>query len=499
MPTIVISAKITHSWAAPQFAGEWEQEPDVRSGPFDSPELASARERIAQLEADNAALRERLDARASLARHVADERSLLRTLIDNMPDQIYVKDTDGRFVLANTAAADCIGVAAPTDLLGKSDLQLFPGACGLRFHADEQRIIASGQPVLDQLEENINHSGVHRWYSTTKVPLQDDQGRVIGIVGISRDVTLRVAADEAIGLRNRAIESSIDAIVITSCLRPGQPVVYVNPAFERITGFSFDEATAGGIARLLAHEGGDPPQALQQAMREQAEGRAVLHSQRKDLSLFWNDVRVAPVRDGSGRATHFVFTMSDITKARNSEAQLERMASHDALTGLPNRRMLMDRMGQALALAERGNFVMAVAFIDFDRLKFVNDTLGHEAGDELLTAAAARMLACVRKADTVARLGGDEFVLISLHGVGDDSRQRISDMLTKIQTVLAEPLMLGGAPFSPTCSIGVSVYPGDGCSADLLLRHADAAMYLAKKGGRNTIAFYPGDIGLAQA
>ncbi len=463
-------------------------------------EPASAHARIAQLEAEVAALKSRAELRLSLARHIADERSLLRTLIDNMPDQIYVKDIDGRFVLANTAAADCIGVASPDDLLGKSDLQLFPGECGQRFHSDEQAVIRSGQSLLDQLEENINHNGVRRWFSTTKVPLQDEDGKIIGIVGMSRDVTLRVAADEAIGLRNRAIESSLDAIVITSCLKPGDPVVYVNPAFERITGFSFDEATAGGIERLITHGADDgPAKALVDAMRDQCEGRAVLQSRRKDEGTFWNEVRLAPVRDIGGRATHFVFTMSDITKARDSEEKLERMASHDALTGLPNRRMLMDRMGQALALAERGCFVMAVAFIDLDRLKYVNDNLGHEAGDELLKSVAARMQGCVRKSDTVARLGGDEFVLISLHATDSDSGalartcHYIGEMLAKLQKVLAEPLTLAGAPFSVTCSIGVSIYPQHGSSADLLLKHADAAMYLAKKGGRNKIEFYPAE------
>jgi PAS domain S-box-containing protein len=141
----------------------------VRTGPFEPAdirkqptELDGAHLRIAQLEAEIAALKASAESRLSLARHVADERSLLRTLIDNMPDQIYVKDVDGRFVLANTATADCIGVATADDLLGKSDLQLFPGECGQRFHSDEQAVIRSGESLLDQLEENINHSGVRR-------------------------------------------------------------------------------------------------------------------------------------------------------------------------------------------------------------------------------------------------------------------------------------------------------------------------------------------------
>ena len=433
---------------------------------------------------------------AAMRDKLGDERSLLRTLIDNMPDQMYVKDTQGRFILGNTAAASCIGVSAPGDLVGKSDLELFPGECGQRFFHDEQGLMQSGQAIVDQLEENINQAGVRRWFSTTKVPFRDDAGKVIGLVGISRDVTLRVAADEAIRLRNRAIESSLDAIVITSCLLPGNPVVYVNPAFERITGFSFDEATKGGIDSLIAHDGQAAAPELLIAIREHSEGRAVLQSRRKDDAVFWNEVRIAPVCDIAGRATHLVFTMTDITKARDIEEKLERMASHDALTGLPNRRMLMDRLGQAIALGERGNFVVAVAFIDLDRLKFINDSMGHEAGDTLLRTVAERMESCVRKSDTVARLGGDEFVLLSLHNTtyaAIQAHQHIADMLEKIQVVLAKPLLLAGQPHSVTCSIGVAIFPQHGRDADSLLKNADAAMYTAKKNGRNQIAFYAGD------
>jgi diguanylate cyclase (GGDEF)-like protein len=146
---------------------------------------------------------------------------------------------------------------------------------------------------------------------------------------------------------------------------------------------------------------------------------------------------------------------------------------------------------------------MSVAFIDLDRLKFVNDSLGHDCGDELLKAVAERMQTCVRKADTVARLGGDEFVLISLHHVDSDSGAftrtclHIGELLAKVQKVLGEPLLLHGSPFSATCSIGVSVYPQHGASADQLLKHADAAMYLAKKSGRNKVEFFAGGASLA--
>ncbi|MES3023054.1 MAG: diguanylate cyclase [Pseudomonadota bacterium] len=445
-----------------------------------------------------------IDAWVKLGSHLAGDQNLLRAIIDNMPDHIYIKDTAGRFVIGNKAAAHGIGVAAPEDLVGKSDLDFYANACGDGFFKDEQAIIRSGVPIVDQLEENINKAGIRRWFSTTKMPFRNADGSVIGIVGISRDVTLRMQADEAIRLRNRALEASNDAIVITGSSGPAYPIVYVNPAFERITGFSPQDVERRNIADVLSVRDGKQGGELRLALDEQREGHAVLYSMRKDGVPFWNDVRLAPVRDQAGKTTHFVYTMTDITKARASEEQLERLASYDILTGLPNRRLLMDRLGQAIAMGERGNFVIAVAFIDLDRLKHVNDTLGHDAGDLLLKTVAKRMAACVRKSDTVGRLGGDEFVLLSLHKLGaatapgerpaiavaDDDYGYVAQMLAKIQRKLAQPLQLGEQSFGVTCSVGVSVYPRDGADAETLLKRADSAMYQAKKNGRNMVAFY---------
>ena len=456
-------------------------------------QLAASRAEAAELRRQNESLRRELDERLALAEHLAGERGLLRTLIDNMPDHIYVKDRSGRFIIANDAAARDIGVGAPLELVGKSDLDLYPLDCGQRFFTDEQNILQSGQPIIDQVEENINRHGVRRWFSTTKFPFYDAAGTPLGIVGISRDITQRVDADEAVRLRNRAIELSADGIVIAGCA-PGMPVLYVNPAFERITGFTLDEARQRGVDVLLddesTAEGGD---GLRDALRLQLDGRAVLRSLRKDGAAFWSDTRLAIVRERTGGATHFVFTISDISEARRAEEQMALLATRDALTGLPNRRALMERLAQSIAMCERGGLQLAVAFIDLDRLKYVNDTFGHEAGDLMLQTVADRMASCVRKSDTLARLGGDEFVLATVHQTPPhpaDLRGFVDGMLAKIQEVLALPLILGGESFSVTCSVGVAIYAQDGHDPDILLKRADAAMYVAKKTGRNRVAWY---------
>jgi PAS domain S-box-containing protein len=302
------------------------------------------------------------DAHVILPGPLADEGGLLRTLIDHMPDQIYAKDCNGRFLVANKAAAMMIlGRPDTQDLIGKSDLDFYPLECGQRFFTDEQVIIRSGVPIVDQVEENVNNEGTLRFYSTTKFPFRDDTGNIGGIVGISRDITLRVSADEAARLRDRAVESSQDGILITCCTSRDHPVVYTNPAFERITGFTLPEARAAGIERfLLEPDEAHPARAQAVPARDgliaRHGERRVLRATRKDGSQYWAEVRLAVIRSASGAATHHVFTFTDVTDAHRAEEELTLLASLDPLTNLPNRRMLMEKLGQAMAAVERGSW-----------------------------------------------------------------------------------------------------------------------------------------------
>lgn len=181
----------------------------------------------------------------------------------------------------------------------------------------------------------------------------------------------------------------------------------------------------------------------------------------------------------------------DITHRKSYEEQLRRQALHDALTGLPNRLLLLDRMEQAIAAAERAGSTVHVMFFDLDRFKCVNDTLGHDAGDELLKTITHRMSLCARKSDTLARLGGDEFVLM-LEGV--DCEDTVHRLVERLMTTICEPVVLGGQDVAVTCSIGISVYPHDAGEAGTLLKYADAAMYHAKEKGRNGVERYTAEL-----
>lgn len=314
--------------------------------------------------------------------------------------------------------------------------------------------------------------------------------RVAASIQFHRQRSGRQVAENALRLHQRAIAFCANALMIASANAPEYPIVYVNPAFERITGYSAAEVI-GRSCRLLQGDDRDQPgiDEIRSALREQRPGNVVLRNYRKDGTLYWNNLHVAPVRDDDGVVRHFVAAQYDITEMKRYEAELRHLAHHDTLTGLPNRALLQDRLHQAIAYSARSAHPVWLLFVDLDRFKFVNDSLGHKAGDEMLRAIAGRLQSSVRQTDTVARLGGDEFVLIlqeqadGLQGLGAAGVQRIMD-------AVAQPLTIDGHEFFPTCSMGVAVYPADGDDVETLMTHADIAMYRAKESGRNNFQFY---------
>lgn len=308
-----------------------------------------------------------------------------------------------------------------------------------------------------------------------------------GIVSL-RNVAARRAAEQALHLRDRAIASSTEAILICSVGLPGAPVVYANDAVERITGFPVNEI----LGRNLAHLAGSAPlpaeiMDLGGVLRDDSARHTLVHWQRKSGSDYWGEISLSPVQDGQGRATHVIGIIKDVTETIVYQQQLERQVKYDALTGLPNRVLLADRLEHAIRTSRHRRQSVAVGFVDLDHFKYVNDSLGHSIGDDLLKAVATRLQHCLRDGDTVARLGGDEFVIILPEFQVDEWAIYV---LQRMQAEIAKPFIVGDRELKVTSSIGVSLFPQDAHDAETLLRHADIAMYRAKDSGRNTIEFF---------
>jgi diguanylate cyclase (GGDEF)-like protein len=230
---------------------------------------------------------------------------------------------------------------------------------------------------------------------------------------------------------------------------------------------------------------------IHEALQRRESVRSVLRNVRKNGEIFWNELRIDPVRNADGEVTHFVGVINDVTEARHYERRLHHLAHHDPLTGLANRTLLQERLKLAIQYATRNKLVGALAFMDLDNFKHINDNLGHDVGDIVLRETAMRLRANMREEDTVARVGGDEFVLV----INDQgSAEQVADLVERIRHSVSAPVVAEGNEVVPGTSIGVALFPRDGGTVDKVMRAADAAMYHAKSLGKNNCQFYSSEL-----
>lgn len=307
------------------------------------------------------------------------------------------------------------------------------------------------------------------------------EGNALLLTGAQIDITRRKSAEEKLRLAASVFSSSYEAIIITDA---DNRIVDVNPAFSRITGYSRDESVGRDPSLLSSgRQSRDFYRTMWEALEHHDHWQGELWNRRKDGSEFAEVLSISRVRDAEGRLLHHVAMFSDISRLKRQEEELNRIAYFDPLTGAPNRRLLDDRLRQAIAHAHRTGKSLAVCVIDLDGFKPVNDRHGHKAGDEVLIGIVDRLNAILRASDTVARLGGDEFVLLLEDVAGDTVLERV------LESIRA-PLHIGHELVSVSASIGVTLFPEDNADPETLLRHADQAMYRAKQRGRNCIQYF---------
>lgn len=408
-------------------------------------------------------------------------------ILESLPCVFYVIDQSGHLLLWNHQLEEALEMDA--DELPTSNVKFF-------FDEKERPLI------VDKILAAFDGGG-----STHEAELVGKHGKrtpylfrcslahlgnVPVVFGTGMDITARKQAEIGLRVRERAIYSSLNAIVITRCEEHEHRIDYVNPAFERITGYLLAEIR-GRDPRFMAIPGCDEDerQRIREALARKESVRVVLRNKRKNGEVFWNDLRIDPVSNGDGEITHFVGVINDITEARHYERRLHHLAHHDPLTGLANRTLLQDRLRQAIENAKRGGFMLALAFLDLDNFKHINDNFGHDAGDAVLREIAQRLRENVREEDTIARMGGDEFVLVICNPA---SHERIAELIERIRRSVMAKVEVKGRDILPGTSIGVSIFPDDGDSPEKIMRAADAAMYHAKTLGKNNFQFYSTDL-----
>ncbi|GAB2181993.1 hypothetical protein DLREEDagrD3_22160 [Denitratisoma sp. agr-D3] len=312
-----------------------------------------------------------------------------------------------------------------------------------------------------------------------------DDGRPQSMVGTIRDITEEVSIRDMLAIDATVFDHSQQAILIADASRR---IVRINAAFTRILGYGLEDVR-GQNPRFLNSGIQDSAfyQSMWHSLNYTGKWRNEIWNRCKDGSLCPGILDINAVHDGQGNVLHYVGVFTEITELKNTQRNLERLVNFDALTGLPNRILAMDRLQQALSNATRYNRPVAVCFLDLDNFKPVNDLHGHACGDALLVEVAGRLTAAVRGGDTVARLGGDEFVILLTeleHGY------ELAPALGRILDSVAKPYEVYGAEFQVTATLGATIFPRDYGDAETLLRHADIAMYRAKRAGRNQFQIY---------
>ncbi len=325
------------------------------------------------------------------------------------------------------------------------------------------------------------------------VPMWDDSGRFEGLLGVGRDISLQRRAEKDLRMAATVFEHSTAAILVTD---PAGYIVQVNNAFSRVSGYSSKQILDQLPSMLTA----DTQQASHLAyvikqLNQQGSWEGEVWLKRRSGEKFPAWVGITAVRDDEGDLVSYVCFFSDISERKASEQRIHRLAYYDALTQLPNRTLFQDRLHSALQHGERHQEWVVLMFLDLDRFKPINDSLGHAAGDRMLKEVAVRLCACVDSDDTVARMGGDEFtLLLQSQAQREGALTRAIHVGEQILASLAQPFILEGREFFVTASIGIALSPQDGNELSQLMKNADTAMYHAKERGKNNFQFYQADM-----
>jgi diguanylate cyclase (GGDEF)-like protein/PAS domain S-box-containing protein len=343
----------------------------------------------------------------------------------------------------------------------------------------------------------IRCDGAVRWVWERGAGIRHPDGHYVALEGFIQDITQHKAAEQALHDAERRFRSIFENAVegIFQSTRD-KGYLAVNPALARIYGYG-SPAEMTAHLRDIEHQLYVDPQRRSAFLRLMAEQDGVVNFEsqvfQRNGNVIWISENARAVRGANQEILYFEGMVVDITERKLYEARIQHQATHDALTGLPNRNLLYDRLRQAILAADRTGEIVAVAFMDLDQFKFINDSLGHQIGDELLKIVGARIQSRVRAGDTVSRQGGDEFVIV----LGAQKHcQSVADTFQRMLAAIAEPWRVNGLELQVTCSIGISVYPNDGLDAETLLRHADIAMYKAKELGRNNIQYFAAEMNL---
>jgi diguanylate cyclase (GGDEF)-like protein/PAS domain S-box-containing protein len=401
-----------------------------------------------------------------------------RVIFDYAPVGIYQSTVDGEFITANAALARMLGYASVEDLLQQNlqrDIYLEP----VRKQEDAPTF-APFEYAAGVEAQWKKKSGTPIWVQVSARATRSASGEVY-VEGFVYDITSRKRAEEMLRKHSAAMTASMDGIGI---LNDRLEFTYANDSLANLFGFPGPHSLIG-LSLCDLYEPQEQVRFITSiipVVQQRGRWRGEATGLRRDGAIFPQEISLTAVGDGS-----VVCVVRDVTERTYAEEQIKHLAYHDALTSLPNRLLFKDRLTVALSHAQRDGSRLAVLFLDLDRFKIINDSLGHNIGDQLLQAVSARVQSCVRESDTVARLGGDEFIVLLPNLRRADEAAPVA---MKILEAIRYPLHVEGREFFMTTSIGISLFPEDGSDAETLIKNADTSMYQAKEMGRDNYQMY---------
>ncbi len=418
---------------------------------------------------------------------LTQSRYLLQTIIDTAPLRIFWKDRDLHYLGCNPAFAHDAGKDSPSALIGHDDTELSWHAQAPGYRADDMAVIHSGQAKLGYEEAQTTPDGQTLWLRTSKVPLRGADSQIMGVLGIYEDITAQKRTELALYRSQTILERAQAVAQIGSWyVEAGHPKLEWSEGTYRI--FGVPQGYPMSYTDFLAYVHPDDRtmvdmawQAAMQGEPYRLEHRIVVHGE-----VRWMEERAELTFDAQGRWLSALGIVHDITERKRDEERMDFLARFDALTHLPNRTQLKERLRYSLALTRHGNGHLALIFLDLDRFKDINDTLGHSVGDALLVELAQRLRNSLRDEDTISRLGGDEFIIL----LPDTDAKGAEHVAQKLSRVVRQSYQIEAYDLNVTASMGVALYPEDGTDLETLSRNADAAMYRAKQEGRNSYCLF---------